>query len=442
MPNSENVLQEVEFPFDMEDPEASLVAGDATLTFATGIMEGTGRVFLNMLPVPCWQFTFTPDGSRSGSNVLRDIVQLQEVHDARLEFAGDKLAFDVSLQSKSKVFGGRIEGTKGEDQVLCQSISLGILNGPSTFPRRLMAKYSGHTVTIKLRNENISAFYAPTHVAKIDFDAPVQKSDWEKAHTAIFWTLSLMRGGWVGLVGSWLDGPDDPKRFPIPTVTKVTRPRKGRTWYHEQIDDAFELLYPLVYRAINESAQREALLTAMHWTVEANECAGGDIGSIVLQQCALECLAWQQLVVCRNYYSRNAFGSLSTSEKLERLCDEFKIVTQVPEEFPELMDYASEAKVSGLLCVLVRVRNSLVHAEPTKVRKLFERVDGDDERSSLWYLMNSILQQALLASLGYTGRFYDRVQPGTFSVDAIRDVPWKDSETTFAASDVPDRSRL
>ena len=380
----------LEIPFELGNPDASLIDKRAVLVFESGriegnAIEGNAKLVFNLHPVPRWEFAFTPAGSRNGSHVLREIVQMHGIYVAQLKFDSRPESFDVSIESQGESIKGTIDKQQGLDQILIRTMTLGVLNGPKSlgsfisrkrncYAGRLVAEYTNHSVMLDLQSfegEPSSNVYANTHVARLDFKCPTQKFEWDKAHTALFWTLSLMRGGWVGLVSSWSEYNGELMGFLTPSVTKTSRLRKGRTWYHEQINEGFETLYPLVYQAIFENEHREALLTALHWTVEANGCAGGVEGSIILQQCAMECLAWQQLVECRKSYSRNSFDKKLAVEKLKLLCSEFNIDTKIPSSSTELIAFANEEKCTSVLEILVRVRNSLVHAEPKKVKQLF-----------------------------------------------------------------------
>ncbi len=89
------------------------------------------------------------------------------------------------------------------------------------------------------------------------------------------------------------------------------------------------------------------------------------------------------------------------------------------------MKYAKEFKLGCLTDVMVDVRNALIHAEPKKIAKLFSRQSGSDERTQLWSQIGGVLQQAVLASLGYDGLMMRRDIEEQYAANAVVDVPWR-----------------
>jgi len=77
--------------------------------------------------------------------------------------------------------------------------------------------------------------------------------------------------------------------------------------------------------------------------------------------------------------------------------------------------------------VLADVRNGLIHAAPKQAARLFARDNGEEERSDLWYQCGGLLQQAMLASLGYEGQVLRRDVDAEYASGAVSDVLWAPS---------------
>lgn len=188
--------------------------------------------------------------------------------------------------------------------------------------------------------------------------------------------------------------------------------------------DCFSELAPAIAMAFSDETRAEALQTALHWLVESEQCAGGVEGAIILQQAALECLAWLEIVVVRRICSESGFKSLPASDKIRWLLSLHNIQAAIPNKSASITSYAKAFNLKDLIDVLVDVRNALVHAEPKKAARLFARNQGNEERGDLWYQVGGILQQAFLASLGYRGVMLRRDVDAEYAVGAVKPVPW------------------
>jgi hypothetical protein len=263
-----------------------------------------------------------------------------------------------------------------------------------------------------------------THVAEIRFSEPQEITKYEKAAELLFRTLSLMRAGWVGVIGPWLY-LDDALRIVSPRVTKSSRASKNPNWCHDTVPGIFEELYGCLQRSFDVPDRGEALLTGLHWLVESQQCAGGVEGSIILQQAALEALAWSEIVQMRKLCSVSGFENLPAADKIRWLASLYSIPTAIPPHYSELVGYLKAfPHIEDLPGILVDVRNALVHGSPKKVKRLFERANGGDERTNLWWLATGLLEQAILAIAGYGGKILRRDVDAKWAWSALKQVPW------------------
>jgi len=396
-------------------------------------------VLFDPLPRPSWRFHFGPAQKRSQQDQLENVFFGCSTGDAILETPGFLGSLPVYILSSSKSSSGIVNCVDPRDIPEIRSAVFGIINGPQTHGKaisrgrtamvgRLSASVQGLKVTLDslgTSSPNSRTCFSPTHVARLDFDHLVSAAEVEQAKLTLFWTLSMMRQGWVGLVGPWLYADND-KLLSIQTgITKSMRLPLGQTWCLEQIEDAFEMLFTSMTKQLADKNRSEPLVSALHWLIESEQCAGAVEGSIILQQAAFECLAWLEVVQTRKLCSRNQFDKLSAAEKIRKLLSLNNISATIPSKCPEVMGYAKEFNLGCLTDVMVDVRNALIHAEPKKIAKLFFRQSGSDERTQLWSQIGGVLQQAVLASLGYDGLMMRRDIEEQYAANAVVDVPWR-----------------
>src|SRR5262249_17337515 len=96
----------------------------------------------------------------------------------------------------------------------------------------------------------------------------------------------------------------------------------------------------------------------------------------------------------------------------------------IPSHCSDLANFAKAYNLEDLPGALVDVRNALVHGSPRKVERLFARATGDNERIDLWYLTGGLLEQAILAIVGYRGKILRRDLNEKLATSALRQVPW------------------
>jgi len=114
----------------------------------------------------------------------------------------------------------------------------------------------------------------------------------------------------------------------------------------------------------------------------------------------------------------------------------YSINTGIPPHCQEIAAYGNANNLKDLLEVLADVRNALIHGTPKKVERLFKRQRGDDERTELWYQIGGILDQVLLAVIGYQGKVTRRDLDVQLKTSAIKQVPW-----AAATSDLPEATK-
>ena len=190
----------------------------------------------------------------------------------------------------------------------------------------------------------------------------------------------------------------------------------------------FERLVPCLHTAYRDGRRGEALTTGIHWLIESGLCAGDIEGSLVLQQAALESLAWFEIVQTRGICSAEGFEKLLAADRIRWLASVFSIPLEIPSRSPEIAAFARAFDLPDLVGVLVHSRNAIVHGTPKKIEKLFRRPRGADERTELWYQIGAVLDQCVLGIAGYSGKILRRDVDCEYASGAIKPVPWDDGQ--------------
>ena len=420
-----------------------LWSGDAELTQKSGKQKGNASVLIDTLPRPVVRFEFqvaAQSGPASGISLFRQLLDPNRFDAADLACGSPvgKLKVHPTNVSGETLGGVVVELTEKPTEIFGSAKFL-VINGPShrgSAIRRGRAAFAGRlesvtaggpTVTVdglSGAKQSARSVFAFTHIAEIRFESPQPIDRFEDVGNHLFRALSLMRGSWVGLVGPWLYIDGTLHTF-SPSVTKAERNRSCQNWFPDAVLGVFEELFACLQTGYLDKARGEALQTGLHWLIESQQCAGGIEGSLVLEQAALESLAWFEIVKERKLCSPSGFEPLPASDKIRWLTSLYSIPTAIPPHCTEVVSYAKAyPPLNDLPDVLVDVRNALVHGSPKKVKRLFERPRGDDERTELWHLITGLLEQAVLAIAGYRGKILRRDIDAVWTTSAIKQVPW------------------
>lgn len=419
---------------DASTGNSVLWEGETELEFAGKSESGAAKVTLELIPQPELRFSFVPQVEKN----LYDQLLHCPLGDAVIK-AGKPLGdLKVRVARAADSYSGRVVANVLDSIGPTRMARFGIINGPilhgspinigtTTIAARQKLVTSELEILIDactVDRPDRSSIFECTHVAQCSFSSPISMKEVVEVADDLFRTLSLMKLGWVGVLGPWLfDEHGESTEFRA-AVTKTTKIRRPISWYHETMQDTLSQLFPLISRAFRDKDRMEAIKTAFHWLIESELCAGGVEGSLILQQAALECLAWQEIVQSRRICSESGFKSLPASDKIRWLTSLYMIDPAIPARETDIVAYAKAFNLVDLVDVLVDVRNALVHAEPKKLTKLFSRANANMERIGIWFQAGGLLQQAFLAIIGYSGYVLRRDLDADFSLNAIKLAPW------------------
>ncbi|QDT88283.1 hypothetical protein [Gimesia chilikensis] len=429
--------------YDQETGMIEFWSGVTTLSRDEKSRSGIGKILFEIAPKPDVIFEFECDEKRSPADLINSMFNTDTsgIYEMSCGQPVGAVTVNVTSVNNNKTgssFSGHVVDHIDPDP-LFDSIKYLVINGPDLNGKVIQGSdsiYMGRTETnidgfeividqIKEKKKNARTPFVFTHVIEVRFNKSISNPKIDLIGSILHKTLSFMCGRWVGLIGPWGYSETGSLNRVFPQVTMTSMNPPGLSWYYSMVKGTFEELFRCLYQAFNEPKRYEVLTTGIGWYVEAEQSAGLIEGSIVLQQAALETLAWFEVVEQRELCSVNGFKSLPASDKIRLLLSLYSIPTGLPAKSTELIAYAKEFNLDDLICVLVDVRNALVHGMPKKVEKLLSRSTGSDERVDLWYQVNGLLAQAILATAGYQGKISCRSLDVEFIHSAIKDVPWK-----------------
>jgi len=179
---------------------------------------------------------------------------------------------------------------------------------------------------------------------------------------------------------------------------------------------------PHLWKRYNElwkkDLDKDFLISAIHWYVEANSNAGMVEGSIILIQTALELLYNWLIIENQKIISGGDAESLSAANKIRLLIFQLKISPSVPQAFAEL------AKMPDVIDgpeAFVSIRNALVHGQAGKRERLMKislMAKYEALQLGIWYV-----ELTLLFILEYKGKYNNRTN-GQRWRDTGERVPW------------------
>lgn len=424
--------------FDFNSETIEMWSGDAVGTTGGRTLQGRLIVRFDLQPRPSvrWTFTFDEDMAQSICRSFSDDREWTidfSTNGPIGSFKGTWLTSGV----------GELAGIISEAPVKatldgeCRAVFL-VINGPlqygrpiqndrSSFCGRLTAERNNAAIVIdRLSSETKgvkSRSYSFTHVAEVRSSQGLSELQFSGISRDIFRSLSLMRNGWIGLLGPWIFKGSELAGLVL-AVTKCSR-YQGGGWCHRSDPDVFAQLFPRleVLQAGGNVDHSEAWQTAFHWLIESELCAGGMEGALILQQAALEAVAWYAVVTSRKLCSEAGFEKLPADDKLRWLCSVFSIPIAIPSVATELKSISSVFQQEDIIGILTAARNAFVHNNPKKLRRLRE-IEGKGGLRELWWQVGGILELVVLALIGFDGNTIRRDIDSRRVEECLKRVPW------------------
>lgn len=174
---------------------------------------------------------------------------------------------------------------------------------------------------------------------------------------------------------------------------------------------------------------RNFLISAIHWYVEANGHSGFSEGSIIMAQTALELLYNWWVIERKQLILGKDSENISAANKIRLLLSQLNISLTVPESFIKLREFVDSNKdIMDAPDAVVQIRNAIVHSQEEKRKKLsaihhwakFEAL-----QLCTWYI-----EMALLRILDFDDKYFNRCSGERYKTNAEEFVPWSKKEDT------------
>lgn len=420
-----------------------------------------GTIRLDWLPSPQIEFEFSCElNSISSDEVLK--LKLPNSADSveaivlSLAFHDNQFSATVSgTPTESIVLGGdqnlqyvvfhltNFYNFIGDGTVLRLQGSVRVQNNSAVF------EAEGWKVTIDAINEvtesvkslKTSAGYGITHVGKIERSdgATFTAEEVQSLLDTLGYFFSFVRGFWIAPILPVGFNKNEEKVWeewgPLPIIDRW---QSKTSWFPDSnattiTPQVLAEVFPSFLQRWQDSSWNEPLRLAIHWYLSSNMTAGAVTGSIILEQAALELLAWVLLVEKGNVSEAN-FGDKknkyfnSTSKKINRLLEALKIPTDIPSSLSHLVQFESQLKHSenNGPYALAEVRNSIIHAAPENQQKL--QSTSFETRFEAYMLGLRYIELILLHTFGYRGEYSNRLliffEDKRRGEEMIETVPW------------------
>ncbi|WP_265234744.1 hypothetical protein [Lyngbya sp. CCAP 1446/10] len=207
--------------------------------------------------------------------------------------------------------------------------------------------------------------YSLTHICQLErLDrTPFSMNDARDLLEAFSYYLSFARGLWLApmlIAGFDAEGT---QVFEEWSACRADSWQNTDTWFDTDSTELVEA-FPGFMRRWQDKNWRELVQDSIHWYVESKKQAGGVNGAIVLQQTALERLAWVLLVQDKRSLSQNGFQKLPAADQVRLLLSSLGIDLKLPTDLINLTKLANQLNWVDGPQAITEIRNAIVHYNP------------------------------------------------------------------------------
>jgi hypothetical protein len=307
------------------------------------------------------------------------------------------------------------------------AISRGSERGGKTWSGRTELKGMGWRITLdsvhhlKRLQDSIAKHggVGLTHIGLLEREdrGEFHAKDGMKVLEAVNFLFSFARGAWTTCtlpVGIGEDGSARWASWYPPRVSTAS----PLSWFSKVHPQALGELLPGVLEKAADATWWDAITLALNWYYEANEAGGMIYTSLVLQQNALELLAWT-LLVEKGPLSEDGFDKLWASDKIRLLLDRVGVRLEIPAQLAALASFGKSKNLEDGPHALTMLRNGFVH--PKRLKKL--GAVPPNCYSQAWTLGLWYLELCFLWLFDYSGEYYSRLDAPKIAGKSER-VPW------------------
>lgn len=172
-----------------------------------------------------------------------------------------------------------------------------------------------------------------------------------------------------------------------------------------------------------EKEDKDFLISAIHWYVEANGNSGFTEGSIIMAQTALELLYNWWIIEHKKLIIGKDSENINASNKIRLLISQLGISNSVPSAFNQLQKFIVDSKdIIDAPDAVVQIRNAIVHSQEEKRKKLstiHNKAINEALQLCIWYI-----EMTLLCILNFDDVYYNRCSNERWAAKAEQLVPW------------------
>ena len=242
--------------------------------------------------------------------------------------------------------------------------------------------------------------YSLTHICKLERleRNPFSIDDARDRLEAFSYYLSFARGLWLApmlIAGFDAEGT---QVFEEWSACRADSWQNTYTWFSPDSTDLVETFPGFMHRWQDKN-WRELVQESIHWYVESKKQAGGVNGAIVLQQAALERLAWVLLVEDKRSLSQNGFQKLPAADQVRPLLSSLGIDLKLPTDLINLTQLANQQNWVDGPQAIAEIRNAIVHPNPKNRHK--GGGASEEVKTEAWSVGLEYLELALLKLFDY-----------------------------------------
>jgi len=199
------------------------------------------------------------------------------------------------------------------------------------------------------------------------------------------------------------------------------------SWPQKHSIDGINELWQKFSELWKDSDDKNFLISAIHWYVEANSSSGFTEGSIIMAQTALELVYNWLIIEHKKILIGKDSENISAANKIRLLLSNLNIDYKVPLSFDKLQSFIDESKdIIDAPDAVVQIRNAIVHSQEEKRKKLSSihyKVKAEALGLCVWYI-----EMSLLNILNFDNIYYNRCIRGLFTSNSKQLVPWSKKE--------------
>ena len=252
--------------------------------------------------------------------------------------------------------------------------------------------------------------YAITHVGRIEHEdgSSFRADAVESLRRTIGFLLSFCRGAWAWPLLPVATDAADHDLFSEWQCGRIAAWQSVPSWFHESLTEGLAIIEPM-HRRLNDPVWDKPAELALFWYPICNDAYHSSVeGAIVLQQAALEMLAWTLLVEDRKALTISAAKKLNADGRLRRLFRECRIPLDIPSELAALKSAPNVPPGLDGPGTTIKIRNALAHTTQEKHGMVF----GEDPQYLVeaWSLGQWYLDLVLLWLCDYKGHYVNRLK--------------------------------